>query len=159
MSSAPSVTPTTIAHALLIMVEQIVIVSIIMCVSIWGQLLIHIMASSCLVMQCVFFLVHWAIDQILLALGVYLCISVSLTTPVRMEEHALLVLTTTLTTPAHVLQISQEQIAQVKAGTQYKSTLGSQYDVMTALHQSESDTMRKSESDAVYISDVKLYRN
>ena len=78
-----------------------------------GQLLIHIMASSCLDMQCVFFLVHWVMDQILLALGVYLCMSVSLTTHVRMEEHATLALTTTLTTPAHVLQISQEKIAQV----------------------------------------------
>ena len=64
-------------------------------------------------MQCVFFLVHWAMGQILLALAVYLCISVSLTILVRMEEHATLVLTTTLTTPAHVLQISQEKTAQV----------------------------------------------
>ena len=72
------------------------------------------MASSCLiVMQCVFFLVHWAMGQILLALGVYLCISVSLTILVRMEEHATLVLTTTLTIHAHVLQISQEKTAQV----------------------------------------------
>ena len=60
-----------------------------------------------------FFLVHWAMDQILLALGVYLYISVSLTILVRMEEHATLALTTTLTTPAHVLQTSQEQTAQV----------------------------------------------
>ena len=52
-------------------------------------------------------------DQILLALGVYLYISVSLTILVRMEEHATLALTTTLTTPAHVLQISQEQTVQV----------------------------------------------
>ena len=60
-----------------------------------------------------FFLVHWVMNRILLAMGVYLCISVLLTILVRMEEHATLVLTTTLTTPAHVLQISQEQTAQV----------------------------------------------
>ena len=35
VSSAPSVIPTTIAHALLTMVDKIVIVSIIMCASIW----------------------------------------------------------------------------------------------------------------------------
>ena len=64
-------------------------------------------------MQCVFSLVRLAMDQILLALGVYLYISVLLTILVRMEEHATLVLTTTLTTPAHVLQTTQEQIAQV----------------------------------------------
>ena len=52
-------------------------------------------------------------DQILLALGVYLYISVLLTILVRMEEHATLVLITTLTTPAHVLKISQGQTAQV----------------------------------------------
>ena len=52
-------------------------------------------------------------NQILLALDAYLYIPVSLTILVRMEEHATLVLTTTLTTPAHVLQISQEKTAQV----------------------------------------------
>ena len=52
-------------------------------------------------------------DQILLAMGVCQYISVSLTILVRMEEHATLVLTTTLATPAHVLQISQEKIALV----------------------------------------------
>ena len=46
-------------------------------------------------------------------MGVYQCTSVLLTILVRMEEHATLALTTTLTTPAHVLQISQEQTAQV----------------------------------------------
>ena len=52
-------------------------------------------------------------NRILLALGVYQCISVLLTILVRMEEHATLILTTTQTTTAHVLQISQEQTAQV----------------------------------------------
>ena len=52
-------------------------------------------------------------DQILPAMGVYLYISVSLTVLVRMVEHVTLVLTTTLTTPAHVLQIYQEKIALV----------------------------------------------
>ena len=88
-------------------------------------------------------LVHWAMGQILLALGVYLCISVSLTILVRMEEHATLVLTTTRTTPAHVLQISQEKNCTSKL------TPGSQYNVMTALHESESDTVHQSESYAV----------
>ena len=37
VSSAPSVIPTTLAHALLIMVEQIVIVSTLMCALIWGS--------------------------------------------------------------------------------------------------------------------------
>ena len=61
-----------------------------------------------------FSLVRWAMDQILLALGVYLYISASLTILVRTEEHATLILRTTLTTPAHVLQISQEKIAVVR---------------------------------------------
>ena len=53
-------------------------------------------------------------NQTQLVMDAFQYISVSPTTHVRMEEHALSVLTTTLTTPVHVLKIYLEKIAVVR---------------------------------------------
>ena len=52
--------------------------------------------------------------QTQLVLNVFQCISVSPAIPVRMEQHVISVLITTLTTPAHVFRISPERIALVR---------------------------------------------
>ena len=52
----------------------------------------------------VFSIVHWVMRQNHFVLNVFQCISVSQTIPVRMEQHVISVLTTTLTTPALALQ-------------------------------------------------------
>ena len=51
---------------------------------------------------------HQAMNQTQLVMVVFQCISVSSMIPVRMEQHVILVITATLTTPAHVLELFQE---------------------------------------------------
>ena len=153
VSLAPSVTPTTLAHVLLIMVDKIVIVSILMCASIWGSVT-HSYNGLFLPFHAV-------------------CV---LPCPLGYEPNS----ACTGCLPVHICATDNpcQNGGTCNIGTNNntdytcscatnfsgknctsKLTPGSQYGVMTALHQSESDTMRQSESDAVNISDAKLYRN
>ena len=98
-----TVTLTTPAHALLTTQDRIVTVSVYTCIVNFDQK----------IFQNVFSLVHWVMSQAQLVLNVFQCISVSPTIPVRMEQHVLSVLTTTLTTPALALNFFLEITVQV----------------------------------------------
>ena len=71
-----------------------------------------------LIQLSVQFHAHWVMNQTHLV-NVFQCISVSPRIPVRMEQHVILVLITTLTTPAHVLPTTQDRIVTVSKHNNY----------------------------------------
>ena len=56
---------------------------------------------------------HWVTNQTQLVMVVFQSTYASPRIPVRMEQRVILVLTATLTTPAHVLELLLEKIVQV----------------------------------------------
>ena len=69
-----------------------------------------------LIQLSVQFHAHWVMNQTHLV-NVFQCISVSPRIPVRMEQHV--ILSATLTTPAHALQTTQDKIVTVSKHNNY----------------------------------------